>query len=249
MREASAVYGVLTEGLGLYDFPLGVLKGGPRKEQTAIFGKGVEALGGLADDGSGYLEVYAAFARDYRLMPIKDRLVAVMSRLNPALTSIELDKLRGAEKIILGQKLGETTMPFDLSQESEGFRRVFAHLLALYQDPSKMLNCFEESENGVHPGALQLLAEQFTLAPREDRGQVLLTTHNPALLDHLPVEGLRVVEMVNGETKIGRVSAEQRQAVIDGLLEPGELLYVDEARREEEEEAEATGEAVGGGGA
>jgi hypothetical protein len=67
-------------------------------------------------------------------------------------------------------------------------------------------------------------------APREGRGQVILTTHNPTLLDSFVVDSVRIVEMRDGKTVVGRVAPEQAQAVKDHLLTTGELLTVDPAR-------------------
>lgn len=121
----------------------------------------------------------------------------------------------------------------ELSQESDGFRRFYAHLLALYQLPPKQTLVFEEPENGIYPGALSLLADEFKAAPDDNRGQVLLTTHNPALLDHFSDEQIRVVELVELETRIGLLALEQKEAIQEELLHAGELLTVDPARRQE----------------
>ena len=117
-------------------------------------------------------------------------------------------------------------------------RRFYAHLLALYQTPSKLLLVFEEPENAVFPGALSLLADEFKAAPRENRGQVVITTHNPTLLDSFDVADVRVVEMRDGRTLVGRVSKEQQQSVRDHLLTTGELLTVDRARLDDEPKAQ-----------
>ncbi len=133
----------------------------------------------------------------------------------------------------MAHRLGDKTLTLDLRQESDGFRRFYAHLLALYQLPPKQTLVFEEPENGIYPGALELLADEFKAAPDADRGQVLLTTHSPALLDHFSVEQIRVVELVDLETKIGPLAEEQKEAIQEELLHAGELLTVDPARRTE----------------
>lgn len=119
---------------------------------------------------------------------------------------------------------------FNLQQESDGFRRFYAHLLALYQSPPKLTLIFEEPENAIYPGALSLLADEFRAAPRENRGQVIITTHNPTLLDSFDVDNIRVVEMRDGKTLIGPVSKEQTAAVKDRLLTTGDLLKIDQPR-------------------
>jgi predicted ATPase len=77
---------------------------------------------------------------------------------------------------------------------------------------------------------LALLADEFKSAPQDGRGQVILTTHSPILLDHFDADQIRVVELVGFETRIGHVSQEQREALQDDLLDAGELLTVDPAR-------------------
>ena len=119
---------------------------------------------------------------------------------------------------------------FDLSQESEGFRRYLAYLLALYQTPPKQTLIFEEPEKAIHPGALAALADEFTLCAEQGRGQVLLTSHSPTLLNHFEPEQFRVAEIHNHLTRIGPLAPDQVESLRKKLLDPGELLTVDPAR-------------------
>ena len=147
---------------------------------------------------------------------------------------MELNDIQNPSRVVVGHRFDGKTLALDLSQESDGFRRFYAHLLAIYQRPPKQTLIFEHPEDGIHPGALSLLAEEFKAAPEEGHGQVILTTHSPKLLDHFDVEQIRVVELVGLETRIGFISAEQMEAIRDKLLEPGELLTVDPARMQPE---------------
>jgi predicted ATPase len=146
---------------------------------------------------------------------------------------VELDSLQNPQKAFVGHSFLEKTLTLELGQESDGFRRFYAHLLALYQKPSKQTLIFEEPENGIYPGALSLLADEFKAAPESGRGQVLLTTHSPALLDHFSADQIRVVELVDLETKIGPLAEDQKESLQEELLHAGELLTVDPARRQE----------------
>jgi predicted ATPase len=110
-------------------------------------------------------------------------------------------------------------------------------LLALYQTPPKLTLIFEEPENAIFPGALSLLADEFKAAPRENRGQIILTTHNPTLLDSFDVDNVRAVEMRDGKTFVGPVSKEQREAVKEHLLTTGDLLKVEQAKLDNAEMA------------
>ena len=84
--------------------------------------------------------------------------------------------------------------------------------------------------DGIHPGALSVLAEEFKAAAEDGRGQVVLTTHSPKLLDYFDASQIRVVELRGFETEIGPMSREQKEALEDNLLDAGELLTVDPAR-------------------
>jgi predicted ATPase len=81
-------------------------------------------------------------------------------------------------------------------------------LIALYQAPSKQTLIFEEPEKGIHPGALAVLADQFKACPEAGRGQVILTTHSPGLLDSFDPDSLRVVKIENYLTQIGPAATE-----------------------------------------
>ena len=161
---------------------------------------------------------------------VRKSIVDSLQRINPSVASVELDSIQQPQRAIVGHKFNEKTLALELSQESDGFRRFYAHLLALYQTPPKQTLIFEHPEDGIHPGALALLAEEFRSAPSNDRGQVILTTHSPQLLDHFDAEQIRVVEIDGFETRIGPMSTEQQAALQDDLLDSGELLTVDPAR-------------------
>jgi predicted ATPase len=170
---------------------------------------------------------------------VRTSIVATLQRLNPTISAVELDSIQNPASVIVGHKLGDKTLPLTLAQESSGFRRFYAHLLALYQLPPKQTLIFEEPENGIYPGALSLLADEFKAAPVAGRGQVILTTHSPRLLDHFAADDIRVVDLDGLATRIGRMAPEQREALEEQLLQAGELLTVDPARIEPTEPANA----------
>lgn len=84
-----------------------------------------------------------------------------------------------------------------------------------------------------------MLADEFKSAPEAGRGQVILTTHSPNLLDQFDADDIRVVELDGFRTRIGKGSQEQREAIKERLLVPGELLTVDHARIEAPESTNA----------
>jgi predicted ATPase len=223
LEEAAVAYTTLTASIGIHAFPYGVLR--TSRQDAPTFG--------LADDGHNFLQVVRDIFRNLQSMAVRKSLRASLGRINEAVTSIDFDSLQNPQKAVVGHRFGQKTLALELSQESEGFRRFYAHLLALYQMPPKQTLVFEEPENGIYPGALSLLADEFKAAPDAGRGQVVLTTHSPALLDEFSAEQIRVVELVDLETRIGPLAEEQKAAVREELLRAGELLTVDPARRQE----------------
>ncbi len=189
---------------------------------------------GLADDGGNAIEVIGDISRDLHRIATRKSIAAALRRINESVASVDLDSLQNPTKALVGHRFGDKTLALDLGQESDGFRRFYAHLLALYQLPPKQTLIFEEPENGIYPGALSLLADEFKAAPDDNRGQVLLTTHSPALLNYFSVEQIRVVDLVELETRIGPLAEEQKEAIQEELLYAGELLTVDPARRQEQ---------------
>ena len=110
---------------------------------------------------------------------------------------------------------------FDLAQESDGTLRLLAMLTALFQDPTPPLIGLEEPELAIHPGAMAVLAD--TMKEASLRGQVLVATHSPDLINLLPIESIRAVTAEDGSTRVGKVAEHQLKSVKDNLFLPGEL--------------------------
>lgn len=223
VQEVAHAYAALSTGIGYYHMPSTALD---RSRSTSAGQQPPKPTQGLWDDASNYHEVMRGIAQDFHHPNLKKNLLATLQKVNPSITSIELDSIVNPQKAVVGHAAGGGTLDLNLEQESDGVRRFYAHLLALYQNPSKLTLIFEEPENAIFPGALSLLADEFKAAPRENRGQVILTTHNPTLLDSFSVDDVRVVELRDGKTAAGPVAKEDRDAVKERLLTTGELLTV-----------------------
>ena len=222
LTEVVIAYTALTGGIGCYTFHNDVMK------QRGVHQNLTQS--GLNDVAGNYLTTMKEIVSNLQDLSIRKNIVAALGRLSSDVSSVELNDLKSPTHAIVGHQFNERTLGLDLAQESEGFRRFFAHLLALYQRPPKQLLLFEHPEDGIHPGALALLAEAFSSAPEDGRGQIILTTHSPGLLDEFSEDQIRVVEREEFRTKIGPVSSEQKAALRDELIDPGELLTVDPAR-------------------
>ncbi len=124
-------------------------------------------------------------------------------------------------------------VPSDLGDESDGTIRMLAMLTAFYQNryPSPLV--IEEPEKGIYARKLALcgnLLEEATL-----RYQVLVSTHSPDLIDHLPVDSFLIVEKENNVTKIGPLMSNQRSSIEKKLFSAGEIMQMEGLQKEEEE--------------
>lgn len=97
-----------------------------------------------------------------------------------------LEEPRGGVMVKLTETFGGQTRDYDASLLSDGTLRVLSIAAAMLSAAAGSLVVIEEIDNGVHPSrAWHLLANIRDIAER--RGlRVLLSTHNPALLDALP---------------------------------------------------------------
>jgi len=229
--EVTAAHLVLSNGLGWYAFPDTVLLGSPdvSADLRSQLRRGKPELTGLLDNGTNFLQAYAAIANNLRAWVQQKEMVAALRRDNPSVAGLEI-RVPNQDVIVVSHDVNGELLPLVLGQESEGLRRLLAFLIALYQNPPKETLIFEEPEKGIHPGALAVLADQFKACAAEGRGQILLTTHSPELLNHFPPATIRAVEIEGYQTRIGPVAPEQLGALRDRLLLPGELLTVDPAR-------------------
>jgi predicted ATPase len=221
LQESTFAYVRLRSNVGCYDFPGEVL--------TGPGNQGHPADHGLADRGDNYLLVAERILADLSKAQSWKRIAKSIRAVNRAASSLTLNA-PNPDRLDIGYQFNGRLLTFDVRQESEGLRRYLAHMLAMYQNPSKQTLLFEHPESGLHPGALESLAHEFKACPRDGRGQVILTTHSPQLLDYFPPESLRVVDVEKMETRIGHVAPEQMESLREHLLQPGELLTVDPAR-------------------
>jgi predicted ATPase len=123
-----------------------------------------------------------------------------------------------------------TRLGSDLAHESDGTLRILSILAALYQQPSRPLVVIEEPETNIHPGALGVIADLLKEASL--RSQILVTTHNPDLIEHFAPDMLRVVEKSDGVTHAGPVAHDQQEAIRKMLFSTAEIMKMEGLRRE-----------------
>jgi predicted ATPase len=101
-----------------------------------------------------------------------------------------LETPRGEVMVQLHETFGGRAVPREAALLSDGTLRVLAMAAALFSVPEGSVIVVEEIDNGVHPSRAEKLLQDLQRVARERGLRVLLTTHNPALLDAIPPDAV-----------------------------------------------------------
>ena len=97
---------------------------------------------------------------------------------------------RGDVMVKVVESFGGREDEWDAPMLSDGTLRVLAVAAAVLSAPEGSLIAIEEIDNGVHPSRAGELLKQIQSVARARNLRVLLTSHNPALLDSLPGDAI-----------------------------------------------------------
>jgi len=232
----------------LYDHLRGMRFFNISPEKIRIESSSVRPASELAWDGRGAASVAQRLLQNEQ--GVKERIDEYLRLILPVLTGVTVSTSSTSilpprshikkmnEELLSGEPRspyfeldsGGTTMTFGPNSISDGTLRAFGVLLALFQaiyrpenDPIPVVG-IEEPEASVHPAAASVLWDAMNEASHFT--QVIASTHSVELLDRKDVgpESLLVVEMVDGETRIGPVDQAGQSIIRDRLATPGELL-------------------------
>ena len=174
----------------------------------------------LDEHGENFASTLRELQRSADLMgPLKSAVAHIL----PNVIDLQVSRVGGYLITQILQRMDhQHHARFDLTQESDGTLRILGLLVALYQGSPTSLVALEEPELTVHPGLLPMLWEEIENAG--ERGQILVTTHSPDLLDLCEGESIRVVQKADGLTTVGPIESSQRETIRERLFAPGELL-------------------------
>lgn len=171
----------------------------PRERMRAVNPvKEVRHIGLMGEELAAFLNTLKS-AEPARFQGIEKALRTLL----PNIDAIETE-VSDVGEVELRLREGGVAMPARVL--SEGTLRLLGLLSLSGVGESPTLVGFEEPENGVHPGRIQLIAE--LLRTRESAGQTqyIVTTHSPLLADLLADESLFVVRRETGRTCIEALS-------------------------------------------
>ena len=92
---------------------------------------------------------------------------------------------RGEVMVALTETFGGSATRYDATLLSDGTLRVLAIAAVILAAPGDLV-VIEEIDNGVHPSRAAQLLEQVSRIAKDKNLRVLISSHNPALLDALP---------------------------------------------------------------
>jgi len=93
---------------------------------------------------------------------------------------------KGKVSLELIESFGGEDRTWSVELLSDGTLRVLAIAAALLSAPEGSTVVIEEIDNGVHPSRAQHLLKTMRIHAEKKKLRLLLTTHNPALMDALP---------------------------------------------------------------
>ncbi|WP_260961268.1 AAA family ATPase [Pseudomonas citri] len=182
----------------------------------------------IKEDGSN---LSAVLYRISQTSEQKAKLLAFIKSLpEQDITDIEFIKTdRNDVMVRLVESFGQKSRKMDAPLLSDGTLRVLAIGAALLTAPAGALVVIEEIDNGVHPSRAETLVKQLQAIAAERELRVLLTSHNPALMDALPDSALADVvacyrDPEEGDSRLVRLGDLERypELVAQGPL--GQLM-------------------------
>lgn len=135
---------------------------------------------------------------------------------------------RGEVMVQLVETFGGEERCYDASLLSDGTLRVLAIAAAMLSAAEGSLVVIEEIDNGVHPSRARHLLEQIQKVAKRRSLRVLLSTHNPAMLDALPDSAVPDVVFCYRDTGDGSSRLVRLEDVPDypGLIAQGTLGHL-----------------------
>ncbi|AWW30939.1 ATP-binding protein [Echinicola strongylocentroti] len=110
---------------------------------------------------------------------------------------------RGEVMLTLTETFGGDRREIDAGNLSDGTLRVLAIGAALLSAPENGMVIIEEIDNGVHPSRAEELLSNISETAKRRNLTILLSTHNPALMDAVPSSAIQDVVFCYRDKKDG----------------------------------------------
>lgn len=136
---------------------------------------------------------------------------------------LRLKNANGDARIRLEWQQKNSDYPFQPNQLSDGTLRFICLATVLLQPEPPATILLDEPELGLHPQALDILAELIKDASK--RCQVIVSTQSATLLNAFEPEDIIVVDRESGESRFRRLSREELNVWLDQEYTLGEIWH------------------------
>ena len=145
----------------------------------------------LASDAANIAGVIAALDDDQKAT-VEETLTRYVSQLPEKdilrIYAETVGRFESDAMLYCDEQWGGESLSVDARGMSDGTLRFLAILVALLVRPKNSLLIVEEIDNGLHPSRAKLLLDMLRTIGQQRMIDILVTTHNPALLDSLGPE-------------------------------------------------------------
>ena len=136
---------------------------------------------------------------------------------------------RGEAIFLLAESFGSNGKCRDAALLSDGTLRVLAIAAGALSVPEGSILVIEEIDNGVHASRVKDLQDRLTMVAEERGIRILVTSHNPALLDALPDEALQDIvfcyrDPQTGASRLTRLGDLENYPELVMRAPPGQLM-------------------------
>jgi predicted ATPase len=162
----------------------------------------------LDEEGATLASLLADLSDERRV-----ELAATLQEMLPGIRGVEVLKAGTERQLRVNYALlermpyrgraGRYEFPIPAWMLSEGTRRITAIMALLAHQPPPSFLAIEEVENGLDPWTVQAVVNHLRDAS-DTSTQVVLTTHSPWILDHVPLESVLHVSRREGNTEYKR---------------------------------------------
>ncbi len=145
----------------------------------------------------------AAFLNNMRSVDSKafDNFSRTLSMALPFKADVGIDHLNDG-RLMLRLTEGGLNLSYSARLMSEGTLRLMGLIAAVFPRTPGTVVCYEEPENGVHPGRIRIIAEILKGAARYYSKQLIVTTHSPVFVSQFEEEQLFVCRKRGRESSI-----------------------------------------------
>lgn len=162
----------------------------------------------LARNASNLAGMIAALPENKRLK-IEEQLTNYVSNLPEGeikrVWTEPVGRFKKDAMIYCEEKWGtdDNNLAIDARGMSDGTLRFLGILATLLTRPEETLVIIEEVDNGLHPSRAKLLLEILKEIGKERKIDILITTHNSALMDEFGAEMIPFIQVIHRDIKEG----------------------------------------------